>query len=160
MGRHGVSVDEAWMGRKFPLPLRFRALRKVARVGSMTDGQIDHAFKAAWRRGCDHQVAILFAVFWRRPGDHDRPRRNVALAYAQLRDNNPPYKLNSVRGLKEKHVRVLLERWEREGMAAETVRKRITELRDFTEWLEKRHVVDNVLRARNSAQVERELKRR
>ena len=148
MGTHEGSVDEAWIDGKLPLPLQIRALRPVLPVASMTDGQVDHAFKARWRRGCDEQVALLFAARWRRPGDYHRSRRAVALMYAQLREGSPPFKLNSVRGLKEKHVRALLARWEREGLAAETVRKRVQELRDFTEWFEKCQVVENVMRAR------------
>lgn len=54
--------------------------------------------------------------------------------------------VNSVRGLKEKHVGALLARWDREGLAPETVRKRMGQLRDFVYWFEKCQVVDNVLR--------------
>lgn len=146
-----ASVDVAWMKRKLPTSLRAQGLRSFMRVATMAPDQIDRAFETRWRRGCEAQVALLFAMFWRRSGDHERSRRAIALMYAQLRDGSPPYKLNSVRGLKEKHVRALLDRWRGEELAPETIRKRVQELGDFAAWFEKRQVVDNVLRARAKA---------
>ena len=146
MTKKKVCPDFAWIERELPIKLRARGLRPFMRADRLPPEKIAHWFRVHWRRGCAEQITLLYAMFWKRETDCARELRNVTLMYAQLREHDPPFMVNSVRGLKEKHVGALLARWDREGLSPETVRKRMGQLRDFVYWFEKCQVVDNVLR--------------
>ena len=140
------NSDQRWIERSMPLGLQARALRPTLQVGKLSGAQLAAAFTVAWSRGCETQIELLFTALWKRPRSYAIPRRTVAAIYGELIAG--PFKLQSVRAIKEKHVRWLLDQWKARGIAQTTERKRLLELRDFLEWIQKRQVVDNVMRAR------------
>jgi integrase len=62
-------------------------------------------------------------------------RQVIAMAYAQLWEMG--YRLSSAKSLGERHVRLLAERWEAEGLAAGTLRTRLSYLSTFCGWIGK-----------------------
>src|ERR1017187_4576724 len=68
-------------------------------------------------------------------GTQQDRRQVLFLAFGQLWDMG--YRLNNPRFFGERHVRVLVERWEAEGLAAGTLHNRITHLATFSSWIGK-----------------------
>lgn len=66
-------------------------------------------------------------------------RLAIRLAFAQLWEMG--YRLKTCRSLGGRHVRALVERWDREGLAAGTLHTRLSYLSIFASWIGKRGMV-------------------
>ena len=61
--------------------------------------------------------------------------KNLFLIFSQLKEMG--YRLSSPYGLKERHIRALMQRWESEELSASTLQNRLSLLRTFSEWINK-----------------------
>jgi site-specific recombinase XerC len=69
-------------------------------------------------------------------------RQTVALAFGQLWEMG--YRIASVASLGERHVKALVERWDAEGLVANTLHTRVSILKAFCAWIGKRGLVQDI----------------
>lgn len=69
-------------------------------------------------------------------------RQTLFLAFAQLWEMG--YRIASTGALGERHVKALIERWDAEGLVANTLHTRVSVLKVFATWIGKRGLVQDI----------------